>query len=244
MAPGEAGGTAKNGSFSSTFAAVTPATHAQEVATKAVPTIAVGSFAPCAAKIANAVVGINWMELVLIARKVHIALVAVPGRGLSFSSKAIARKPSGVAALPKPSMFAAMFMTIAPMAGWSRGNVGKQDPQHRTKCPREHLDQAGAFREPHDPQPDRPRADQRQRDVHDGGPRAGERAVRHLLEGPVVPAQQDGDQDQGEPDVVKHRRRRGRACHVKGKQNAPSTGRFDAAKLLRASSYVPTYSAE
>ncbi len=66
---------------------------------------------------AIAVVGINWTELVLIARNVHIALVATPGRGLRFSKSRIARKPSGVAALPSPSIFAAMFMTIDPMAG-------------------------------------------------------------------------------------------------------------------------------
>ncbi len=66
---------------------------------------------------AIAVVGMSWTELVLIARKVHIAFVAVPGCGLSLSRSRIARNPSGVAALPSPSMFAAMFMSIEPIAG-------------------------------------------------------------------------------------------------------------------------------
>jgi len=54
---------------------------------------------------------------VLIARKVHIAFVAVPGCGFRRSSRCMARSPNGVAALLRPSMFAAMFITIAPMAG-------------------------------------------------------------------------------------------------------------------------------
>ena len=35
--------------------------------------------------------------------------------------------PSGVAALERPSMFAAMFMIIAPMAGCSGGTSGKSN---------------------------------------------------------------------------------------------------------------------
>ena len=75
---------------------------------------------------AIAVAGINCTELVLIARKVHIALVATPGRGLSVSKSRIARSPSGVAALPRPSMFAAMFINIDPIAGCSGGTSGKR----------------------------------------------------------------------------------------------------------------------
>ena len=79
--------------------------------------MAVGFFEPAATRIAIAVVGINCTELVLIARKVHIAFVAFPGCGLSVSRSRIARRPSGVAALPSPSMFAAMFINIEPIAG-------------------------------------------------------------------------------------------------------------------------------
>ena len=98
---------------------------AHKVASKAVPTIAVGLVDPEAARIAIAVVGINCTELVLIARKVHIAFVATPGCGLSVSRSCIARKPRGVAALPRPSMFAAMFINIDPIAGCSAGTSGK-----------------------------------------------------------------------------------------------------------------------
>ncbi len=61
------------------------------------------------------------------AKKVHIAFVAVPGRGLIRSRCPIAFSPIGVAALPKPSMLAAMFMTMAPMAGCSGGTSGKRN---------------------------------------------------------------------------------------------------------------------
>ena len=57
------------------------------------------------------------MLLVLIARKVHIALVAVPGVRLSVSKSRIARRPKGVAALARPSILAAIFITIEPIAG-------------------------------------------------------------------------------------------------------------------------------
>ena len=96
---------------------VTATVAAQKVASSDVPTMRVGSVDPDATRIAIAVVGISWTELVLIARKVHIAFVAVPGCGLSVSRSRIARKPRGVAALPRPSMFAAIFISIAPIAG-------------------------------------------------------------------------------------------------------------------------------
>ncbi len=90
---------------------------AQLVATKAVPMMAVGLVEPAAARMPTAVAGMSWTELVLMARKVHIALVAVPGRGLRRSRCCMARRPRGVAELPRPSMLEAMFMTMAPMAG-------------------------------------------------------------------------------------------------------------------------------
>src|SRR5437867_10563480 len=99
---------------------------AQSVASSAVPTIAVGLFDPDAARIAIAVAGINCTELVLIARNVHIAFVATPGRGLSDSRSRIARRPSGVAALPRPSMLAAMFSTVDPIAGCWGGRSGER----------------------------------------------------------------------------------------------------------------------
>src|ERR1041385_3779352 len=103
-----------------------PAMVENVVAIIAVPIIAEGFFELFTAITATAVAGINWMELVLIARKVHIAFVAMPGRGLSVSKSFIARMPSGVAALFKPRMFAAMFISIEPIAGCFGGTSGKR----------------------------------------------------------------------------------------------------------------------
>ena len=125
MATGPAGGSANIGSFSKNFTEMMATAVEQQDAKNAVPMICVGFFAPAAARIATVVAGINCTEAVLIARKVHIALLAVPGRGLSFSRSCIARSPSGVAALLRPSMFAAMFMTIVPIAGCVAGTSGK-----------------------------------------------------------------------------------------------------------------------
>ena len=61
------------------MARVTPVTAAQAVAKMDVPTMAVGLVDPLAAKMAIPVTGMSCTELVLIARKVHIALVATPG---------------------------------------------------------------------------------------------------------------------------------------------------------------------
>jgi len=96
-------------------------TVAQKVAIKVEPTIPVGFFEPLMARILMAVAGTSWIELVLIARKVHMALVATPCLVFSSFSWTIARKPSGVAALLTPSILAAMFITIDPIAGWSGG---------------------------------------------------------------------------------------------------------------------------
>src|SRR5665213_461480 len=115
----------KTGSFSRILTAVNPVIWAMTVATIEVPIMAVGLFPPAAARMAIAVTGISWMEAVLTVKKVHIALVAVPGIGLSFCKSAMARRPSGVAALRRPSMLAAIFMTIEPIAGCSGGTSGK-----------------------------------------------------------------------------------------------------------------------
>src|SRR6266487_2739143 len=103
-----------------------PARVENVVAMIAVPMMAEGFFEWLTASTATAVAGINWMELVLIARKVHMALVAIPGRGLSVSRSFIARMPSGVAALERPRMFAAMFISIEPIAGCSGGTSGNK----------------------------------------------------------------------------------------------------------------------
>src|SRR6202011_2369963 len=112
------------------FAESTATVAAQSVAKNAVPTITVGRADPAAARIAIAVAGISCTELVLIARNVHIAFEATPGRGFSDSKSRMARRPSGVAAFPSPSIFAAMFMSIEPIAGWSGGTSGNNPCIH------------------------------------------------------------------------------------------------------------------
>ena len=94
-----------------------PAMVAQVAPNNEVPIIIAGSELPAAARIAIALAGIKVMPAVLIARKVHIAFVAVPLFVLSLSSSSIAFKPKGVAALLNPSMFAEIFMIIEPTAG-------------------------------------------------------------------------------------------------------------------------------
>ena len=85
-----------------------------------------GSRAPSPARMAMTPVGSTATPEVLMARNRTIALVATPGRRLSFSSSCMARTPKGVAAFPRPSTLAAMFMIIAPIAGWSGGTSGNR----------------------------------------------------------------------------------------------------------------------
>ena len=61
--------------------------------------------------------GHPYMAEVLMTRKSTIGFVATPGYGLSLLSSTMAFRPKGVAALPRPRMFEAMFMIRAPMAG-------------------------------------------------------------------------------------------------------------------------------
>src|SRR5579883_2059364 len=118
MSPTVTGRSWNIGSFSSNFTTMTAQTNATLVAMNDVPMMAEGLTDLLTARMPTAVTGMSWMELVLMARKVHMALDAVPGRGLSDSKSSIARMPRGVAALERPSMFAAMFMSMEPMAGW------------------------------------------------------------------------------------------------------------------------------
>ena len=63
---------------------------------------------------------------VLMARNITMALVAVFLSGLSSCNSSIAFRPSGVAALPNPSMLADMLSTMEPIAGWSAGTSGNR----------------------------------------------------------------------------------------------------------------------
>jgi hypothetical protein len=105
------------GKFPNSFAAVIPVIVAQVDPKSAVPIIIAGSELPEAALIAIALAGIKVIPAVLIARKVTIELVAVPFSGFKVSNSSIAFKPKGVAALPKPSILAEIFMIIDPIAG-------------------------------------------------------------------------------------------------------------------------------
>ena len=87
------------------------------VAIRVVGKIPAASALPSVSRMAMTPVGSRVTEEVLMARNRHIALVAVPFSGLSLSSSCIALMPNGVAALPRPSAFAAMFKIIADIAG-------------------------------------------------------------------------------------------------------------------------------
>ncbi len=71
-----------------------------------------------------AVTGSNCTELVLMARNMHMALVATPGVRFRVSRSFMARSPSGVAAFANPSMLAAIFISIEPIAGCATGTSG------------------------------------------------------------------------------------------------------------------------
>ena len=70
-------------------------------------------------------VGISVMPAVLRTRNMIIGLLAVSGCGLISCSSRMALRPSGVAALSRPSMLALKFMTMLPLAGWPAGMSGK-----------------------------------------------------------------------------------------------------------------------
>jgi len=102
-----------------------PAAVEIAVAIRVVGKMAEGSAEPFSARSPMIPVGSRAMPLVLMARKSTMALLAVPLSALSSSSSFMAFRPKGVAALPRPRALAAMFMTMAPMAGWSGGTSGK-----------------------------------------------------------------------------------------------------------------------
>src|SRR5437870_9991454 len=100
---------------------ITPQIRAITVAMNVGIIISVGFFEPIESLIAITVAGIKVMALVLMVKNMHMAFVAVPAFGLSLFNSSIAFKPSGVAAFESPKKFAAMFESIAPIAGCSGG---------------------------------------------------------------------------------------------------------------------------
>lgn len=81
------------------------------------PTISVGEAESYFIRIAMTVVGMIVKLEVLIARNVIIDLLAESLPPFSFFSCSMAFIPSGVAALPRPNIFAIIFDRIYPIAG-------------------------------------------------------------------------------------------------------------------------------
>src|ERR1043165_2232060 len=102
----------------------TPQMSAISVARNVGMIISVGVFDPSERRMAITVAGIKVMALVLIVRNMHMAFVAVPAFGFNLFNSSIAFNPNGVAALESPRKFAAIFDSIAPIAGCSGGTSG------------------------------------------------------------------------------------------------------------------------
>ena len=83
-----------------------------------------GLAAPLAILKAITPVGINVIPAVLRTRNMICALLAVSFWGFNSCNSCMAFKPTGVAALSKPSIFAEKFMIIEPFAGWFFGTSG------------------------------------------------------------------------------------------------------------------------
>ena len=86
----------------------------------------VGWAAPICALYTMMLTGINVSPLVLSTRNIIIGLVAVSFFGFSSCSCSMAFSPSGVAALSRLSMLAAMFMKMLPVAGCPFGMSGNR----------------------------------------------------------------------------------------------------------------------
>ena len=128
-APSSAGGLAADTGISraNTRAATTPTAAAVRVLTTVGKKMELGAVEPKEARSAIMPVGSTASPEVLMAKNRTMASVATPGRTLSLLSSRMARRPKGVAALPRPIMLLAMLSTIMPKAGWSLGTVGKRD---------------------------------------------------------------------------------------------------------------------
>ena len=71
------------------------------------------------------VIGISVSPEVLSTKNMISAFEAVSFLGFNSCNSFIAFKPSGVAALSRPSILADKFINMVPMAGWLRGTSGK-----------------------------------------------------------------------------------------------------------------------
>ena len=97
------------------------------VAMSVVMRMSAGFADPVRPLMAITVVGTTVMLEVVIASNVHIASLAVSFLGLSFWSSSIALMPSGVDALPSPSMLELMASDMYESAGCLRGILGNRN---------------------------------------------------------------------------------------------------------------------
>ncbi len=107
--------------FSSTLARVTPTMSAVIEDIQIAGTISNGEVEPYCCRRMDIIVGTSCIEAVFITVKIIMLRVAIPGVLFFLLISFIAEMPSGVAALPSPSIFAVIFIQIARMAGLSSG---------------------------------------------------------------------------------------------------------------------------
>ena len=88
--------------------------------------MSVGCAAPICALYTMMLTGMMVSPEVLSTRNIIIGLLAVSFFGLSSCMDSMAFSPSGVAALSRPSILAAMFMNMCPVAGCPLGMSGKR----------------------------------------------------------------------------------------------------------------------
>ena len=86
--------------------------------------ISVGEAEPYSCLKSATVVGTRCMQAVFITTNLAISSLAVSFLGLSACSLLMASKPNGVAAFPRPRIFAVIFIAIASrvLSSFSRGN--------------------------------------------------------------------------------------------------------------------------
>ena len=122
---GEGSVRAKKGSRLKSTAAETPTIVAHPLANQVGRKMPTASADPTEARSDTTPEGRIASADVFMARNNTIALVAVPVLEFSLSSSSMALIPNGVAALPNPSILAAILRIIALIAGLSAGTFGK-----------------------------------------------------------------------------------------------------------------------
>ena len=83
-------------------------------------------------------------------------------------------------------------------------DIGEKFSHHGTHRPRQHLDQSGFLCEPHDTEPERHHAGERQGELHHGVFGALEGGFGDGFEGIVRSTDQHRCYNEAEPDVIEH----------------------------------------